>query len=60
LPTTCCKKPFGLVFHEKAVMAMKECKPSKKLLEWANYYKINTLQQMDYGNFIDETYSNTS
>lgn len=39
---------------------MKECKPGRRMLEWANYYKINTLQQMDFGNFIDPTNANTS
>lgn len=40
--------------------SVKDCKPNSKLLEWLNTYKINSLQQKDIKNFIDETNKNTS
>jgi hypothetical protein len=39
--------------------SIKDCKPSSKSMDWLNSYKINSLQQKDIKNFIDETSKNT-
>jgi hypothetical protein len=60
LPKDCCKRPFGKVFvPEKMKVSPKKCKGSNKMMDWLNSYKINSIQQQDIENFIEETDKNT-
>ncbi|CAB3367976.1 Hypothetical predicted protein [Cloeon dipterum] len=54
LPKTCCNQPYGDLFPSSKLSGLKECKSTSALLEWANSYKLNSLQSKDIKNFIDE------
>jgi hypothetical protein len=38
---------------------IKSCKATKQAMAWANSYQLNTLQNKDLKNFINETGRNT-
>jgi type II secretory pathway component GspD/PulD (secretin) len=44
---------------DKMDSSPKNCKGSSKMMDWLNSYKINTVQQQDLKNFINETGKNT-
>ncbi|XP_059474448.1 uncharacterized protein LOC132196068 [Neocloeon triangulifer] len=57
IPATCCKTPFGNVLDTKLMSDIKSCKPSAKLLEWGNSYKMNVIQSKSMQNFPDNSSS---